>query len=298
MAEDKTSVIGVAEFRAASAISRSACFIVIAGPEVGRMYKLDRDELIIGRIPEVAIQVQDTGVSRRHAKIVRRSDGTVELVDLQSTNGTICNGEKVESRVLSDGDKIQVGATTILKFSYQDDLEEEFQRRQYESAVRDALTQCYNKKYFLERLPSDMAFARRHQSALSLGMMDIDHFKRVNDTYGHQAGDVVLRTVAKVVQDSIRADDMLSRYGGEEFTLIMRNTSLPEAAIAAGRIRQKVEDCVISCGGQTIRVTISIGIAVCLPDGTDDPEALIQAADTCLYSAKNAGRNRVVVQKS
>jgi len=297
MAEDKTSIIGLAELGAAVATARSACFIVIAGPEVGRMYKLDAEELVVGRTPDVAIQVQDTGVSRRHAKIVRLADGTVQLVDLESTNGTLCNGEKIDRRVLIDGDKIQVGATTILKFSYQDDLEEEFQRRQYESAVRDALTQCFNKKYFLERLPSDIAFAQRHQSALSLAMMDIDHFKRVNDTYGHQAGDHILRSVAKIVQDTTRADDVVARYGGEEFALIMRNTSKSEALIAGGRIRARVEAASLAFDGNPIPVTISIGIAVCDESGTGDADALIKAADACLYEAKNGGRNRVVAKE-
>ncbi len=223
--DDKTSVIdskalrGVAEQQSGR---RTASFIVLTGSQAGKMYKLEHDELLVGRAPEAAIRIEDDGVSRRHATITTQTDGAVVIVDLNSTNGTFCNGETIETRTLQDGDKIQIGTTTILKFSFQDSVEEDFQRRQYESATRDALTECFNKKYFLERLPNEIAFATRRNKPLSLAMMDIDHFKRINDTFGHPAGDCVLRNVARLMQATVRADDVLARYGGEEFALIMR----------------------------------------------------------------------------
>jgi two-component system, cell cycle response regulator len=294
MNEDNTTVIGLGELRS-PAPSRTATFIVIGGSGVGRMYKLTSQEMSIGRSADCEIQLEDEGVSRRHAKVVRRDDGSLEVFDLQSTNGTFCNGERVTSRVLQDGDKIQIGTTTILKFSIQDNVEEEFQRVQYEAAVRDALTGCYNKKYFLERLPSDVAFARRHNSILSLAMMDIDFFKNINDTYGHPAGDHTLRSVARTIMETIRADDVVARYGGEEFALIMRNTPSADAAAAGERIRRKLEQSVVLFEGNTIKVTISIGIASWTASGTDSPEALIGSADQQLYKAKHSGRNRVEV---
>ena len=297
MADDSTSIVGLTTLKALSvnATKRSACFICIAGAEAGRMYKLAGDELVIGRVIESGIQVDDTGVSRRHAKIERHNDGSVEILDLGSTNGTYCNGERVERRMLQDGDKIQIGTTTILKFSFQDDLEEEFQRRQYESAVRDALTQAHNKKYFLERLPGDFAFAKRHGSVLSLAMMDIDFFKKVNDVYGHPAGDQVLKSVARIFLDSVRVDDVFARYGGEEFALIMRNTVPTDAAAATDRIRKKIASHVITAGEHRIQVTISVGIAAVTLKGPDTPEDLIGLADQQLYKAKRGGRNRVEV---
>ena len=205
--------------------SRSACFVVIAGKHTGAMYKLDKGEVLIGRGKEASIRIDDEGVSRLHAKIVRHPEGTVAIVDLKSTNGTFCNGERVDTHVLQDGDRIQIGTTTIIKFSLQDTLEEDFQRHQYESATRDPLTNCYNKSYFLERLPSEFAFAKRHDKPLSLAMIDIDRFKKINDSYGHLAGDFVLRKIGKMLQERLRADDFLARYGGEEFALIMRESS-------------------------------------------------------------------------
>ncbi len=293
--EDKTSVIDarqLSKLAAPEAERRSACFIVIAGGQAGKMYKLDRDEMVIGRVPDAGIRIDDDGVSRRHAKIVRDADGHVRLVDLESTNGTFCNGEKVDARMLQDGDKIQIGTTTIIKFSFQDTLEEDFQRRQYESATRDSLTECFNKKYFLERLPSEFAFATRHNKALSLAMLDIDHFKKVNDTYGHLAGDYVLREVAKLMQVTVRADDVLARYGGEEFALIMRETGPDNAFIAVERIRRRIEAAAIEFEGTRIPVTVSAGVATWQGGRPDSSEALVAMADEFLYRAKRNGRNR------
>src|SRR5512136_628721 len=143
--------------------SRSACFVVIAGKQTGAMYKLEKGEVLIGRAKDASIRIDDEGVSRLHAKIVRHPQGTVAIVDLKSTNGTFCNGERVDTHVLQDGDRIQIGTTTIIKFSLQDTLEEDFQRHQYESATRDPLTNCYNKSYFLERLPSEFALAKHRR---------------------------------------------------------------------------------------------------------------------------------------
>ena len=221
--------------------SRSACFVVIAGKHTGAMYKLDKGEVLIGRGKEASIKIDDEGVSRLHSKIVRHPEGIVAIVDLKSTNGTFCNGERIDTHVLQDGDRIQIGTTTIIKFSLQDSLEEDFQRHQYESATRDPLTNCYNKSYFLERLPSEFAFAKRHDKPVSLAMMDIDRFKKINDSHGHLAGDFVLRKIGSMLQERLRADDFLARYGGEEFALIMRESPKQNALQTAERIRKLVE---------------------------------------------------------
>ena len=271
---------------------RSACLVVISGSELGRIYKLDGPEFILGRSENAALRIVDDGVSRRHAKISQTGD-QVTLLDLDSTNGTFCNGERVAERLLRDGDKIRIGTTTILKFSLQDALEEDFSRRQYEWATRDALTGCFNKKYFAERLPAEIAYARRHDKGLSLAMCDIDHFKRINDTYGHTAGDAVLRNVARVLLESVRQEDTVSRWGGEEFAVVMRDTKGDVAFVAAERIRRRLESMVIEYEGQRILVTISIGLASWGEvEAVSTPEALVQRADAYLYRAKHQGRNR------
>ncbi|MBC7795008.1 MAG: diguanylate cyclase [Clostridia bacterium] len=271
--------------------SRSACLVVISGAELGRIYKLEGAEMVLGRGDQVGIRIGDEGVSRRHA-MIHQSGDTVKLFDLDSTNGTFCNGERVGERVLNDGDKIRIGTTTILKFSLQDALEEDFARRQYEWATRDALTGCFNKKYFIERLPAEMAYAKRHENPLSLAMCDIDHFKRINDTFGHSAGDAVLKSVSRVLLESLRQEDTVARWGGEEFALVMRDTKGDAAFVAVERIRRRLEATPIDYDGQRISVTCSIGVASVGDIPALTPEQLVQRADAFLYRAKHHGRNR------
>ena len=295
--EDQTKAIDRKLFASLTALkgeSRSACFVVIAGKQTGAMFKLEQGEVLIGRGKEASIRIDDDGVSRLHAKIVRHPEGTAAIVDLKSTNGTFCNGERIDTHVLQDGDKIQIGTTTIIKFSLQDSLEEDFQRHQYETATRDPLTNCCNKNSFLERLPSEFAFAKRHDKPLSLAMLDIDRFKKINDSYGHLAGDFALRKLGSVLREKLRADDFLARYGGEEFALIMRETPKRSALQTAERLRKLVATTVFKYEGEKIAVTVSIGVATWPADHIHSSQDLIKAADANLYAAKRKGRNKVV----
>src|ERR1019366_5543915 len=149
--------------------------VVLAGPNFGEMYLVERGESFVGRGTNATIRLGDDSISRRHVRIV--VDGQdVRIEDLGSANGTILNGERVAAAPLRDGDKIQLGSTTILKFTYHDKLEAAFQRQMYDSALRDGLTKVFNKKHMLDRLTAEFAFARRHQTPLAVVMIDIDHF--------------------------------------------------------------------------------------------------------------------------
>jgi diguanylate cyclase (GGDEF)-like protein len=165
----------------------------------------------------------------------------------------------------------------------------------FESASRDALTQVYNKRYFLERLHSEFAFARRHGVPLSLIIFDIDHFKQVNDTHGHLAGDYVLAELAKVVSPAIRSEDTFARYGGEEFVIMSRSTDPPSAAVVSERVREAVEAHDFVYEGVPIPVTISAGLAATPHPEVQSPEDLVARADRALYEAKRGGRNQVVI---
>jgi diguanylate cyclase (GGDEF)-like protein len=273
--------------------SEEAYVIVIAGPNVGEMFKVGEGG-DIGRGGDVQFRLTDTEISRRHARIVRRN-GEVLVQDLGSTNGTFVNGQQVEAQLLKDGDKIQVGTTTILKFSYHDDLEEQFQRKMYEGALRDGLTKAFNKKYFEDRLQSEVAFALRHGTALSLIMLDLDLFKRINDTYGHLAGDYVLTTFSSSVISTIRKEDVFARYGGEEFALISRGLEEEAAEQFGERVRKAIERYPFRFQGRELSVTVSVGIASLPYAPVTNHTQLVAAADKALYAAKSGGRNRVVV---
>jgi two-component system cell cycle response regulator len=273
-----------------------AYLVVLAGASVGEMYKVEGDKVIIGRGQKAQIRLFDDGISREHAQLVIEGNAIV-LQDLGSTNGTFCNGLKVDRRELVDGDKILVGSTTILKFTYHDNLDEMFQRQMYESALRDGLTKAFNKKYFTDRLESEFTFATRHASPLALVLFDIDLFKKVNDTHGHQAGDYVLFEISTLLSSALRAEDVFARYGGEEFAVICRGSDESQAQVVGERMRKAVEGHRFVYEGTLIPVTISVGIAVLPNAAVKDANDIVGFADQALYKSKNAGRNRVTVYK-
>ena len=273
----------------------SAYLVVISGPSFGEMYKLKGDRSVLGRGERTDIRVLDDGVSREHAAI-ERDGGKMVLVDLGSTNGTFCNGTRVQRQDLTDGDKISIGATTILRFTYQDQVDEHYQKKLFESALRDGLTSTFNRRYFVDRLQSEIRFAVRHEKTLALLFVDIDYFKKINDEHGHLAGDQVLAGVARVMLSTIRAEDVLARYGGEEFAVICREIEADGALALGERLRVAVEQHRFEHAGKVIPATVSVGIAA--ERKIEDVQAFIAAADAAMYEAKRAGRNRVCVHKA
>ena len=271
-----------------------AYLVVLAGSNVGEAHRLEGPETVIGRAMNTTLRLNDDGISRRHCRLLQLG-GKIIIEDLGSVNGTLVNGDMVSHVELKDGDKIRLGSYTILKFTYQDKLDEKFQQQMYDAALRDGLTRVYNKKFFLDRLDTEFAYAKRHRSMLSLVMFDVDHFKRINDTYGHLAGDAVLVRLADITQSMIRTEDALARYGGEEFAVICRGIPLLNAGILGERLRAAVEQAAFEFQGQRLPVTISVGVAALPEAPAATPQELISHADSSLYEAKKTGRNRVCI---
>jgi two-component system cell cycle response regulator len=272
--------------------SPAACLVVLSGSSVGEMYRLEKDQVVLGRGDKVDLRLIDDGISREHAQILRQG-GQLFLEDLGSTNGTYCNGERVTRHPLAEGDKILIGSTTILKFSYQDRLDEMFQRQMSESALRDGLTRAFNKRYFSERIDSEFQYANRHRTPLSLIFIDIDHFKRINDVHGHQTGDYVLTQLATLLMSMLGEEEVFARYGGEEFAIIARGSALEAAGALSERMRAAVEGHPFSHDGIPIPVTVSVGVASAPAAGLGSASSLVARADETMYAAKRAGRNRV-----
>lgn len=292
--DEDTTATGVTdlESQSTSQAKRNATLTVLTGSATGQMFKINHD-LMIGRAVTASVRVDDDGVSRNHARI-RCDEGSVFVEDLKSRNGTYVNGTRVTDPVkLADGDKIQVGRSTILRFGFQDALDESFHENLLSSALRDGLTKLFNKRYFFDRLDSELKFAQRHETALSLLMLDIDHFKTVNDTHGHLAGDSVLVQLASVLMKAVRNEDVVARFGGEEIAIILRAINVDGAAQMAERVRRLVEQTAAWVQGTELKATVSIGVAGFPSTPVKTPEQLVEAADRALYRAKNAGRNRV-----
>lgn len=260
----------------------------------------ERKDLTLGRSKEAAVLIPDPSLSRIHARVFRRqTPARVEffIEDCGSTNGTFVAGHRIAApTLLADGVRVNLGRRTALRFSLQDALEEQALIRVHESAVRDRLTGVYNRGAFDDRLQSELSTSRRRGTPLALLLFDIDHFKKLNDTHGHLAGDAVIRAVAQCAQRTVRPEDVLARYGGEEFAVILRSVSSRSAFVMAERVRAAVEDQRTAWNDTEIGATVSIGV-VHAPSAkaVESPAAFIAAADAALYAAKHQGRNRVVL---
>lgn len=269
------------------------CLTVLTGTASGQMFKLPLGASVLGRASTCEVRVDDEGISRQHAR-VRHDNGRAWLEDMASRNGTFVNGIKLTGPTeLHEGDKIQLGRATVVRFGFHDDLDDSFHENLVSSALRDGLTKLFNKRYLMDRLDSELKFALRHQTALSLVLIDLDHFKKINDTRGHLAGDVTLATVAAALAKTVRNEDIIARYGGEEMAVVLRAIGMEAAVHTAERLRKIVESTAIPFDGTEIKVTASLGVANYPTISVKSVEDLVEAADKALYRAKHAGRNRV-----
>ena len=264
--------------------------VVIYGSELGKKYNLNAASMIIGRSSKCDIQIDQESISRNHSKIVNTGK-SILVRDLGSTNGTYVNDEPVDEYVMRDGDLIKIGRT-IFKFLTGGNIENAYHEEIYRLTTVDGLTQIFNKRYFLDTLEREVARAHRYRRPLSLVMFDIDHFKKVNDGYGHLAGDYVLKHLAQTVRAKIRREDCFARYGGEEFSIVLPEIDGGSCLPFAEKIRQIVEKTDFKFENVRIPVTISMGIATVDAELTEGA-AIIKRADERLYEAKASGRNRV-----
>lgn len=265
----------------------------LAGAQPGAVFSLRSPSMVIGRDAQADVSLGDATVSSQHARISIGEDG-VHLEDMNSLNGTVVNGRRIRVRTrLADGDYLRFGAGSCLKFSMVDEFEEQAHRTLFELTLRDPLTRLYNRRYFDERLLGEFGFAERHQTQLAVLLIDIDHFKLLNDTCGHQVGDVVLRLVASSMQAMMRPEDVLARYGGEEFVVLARATSARNMETLGERLCRSIAALQLNLPLPALGVTVSIGVSYMGPDrASASAEVLLRTADVALFAAKGGGRNR------
>lgn len=285
----ETKVTRVSELNTLE-ISGEACLVCIYGPELGKKWTLNTESLVVGRGPQNDIVVDLDNISRRHAQFTVLA-GAVTVKDLGSTNGTYLNEVEVDEEVLKNGDHVKVGGA-IFKFLTGGNIESRYHEEIYLMTIIDGLTQIHNKRYFLEAVEREMARASRFGRPLHLVMFDIDHFKNVNDEFGHIAGDFVLSELCGLVKKLVRREEIFARYGGEEFAMVIPEVPTDKVSAYGEKIRALVDDHEFQFEDRRIPVTISVGIAP-MPKGGDDLQAFIQLADKQLYEAKHGGRNQV-----
>ena len=243
---------------------------------------------IVGRDSQCDLTISEQAVSRQHAKFERSTDGFT-VTDLNSTNGTWVNGEKIQTQILQSGNRVRVGGR-IFKFIATDQLEAHYHDAVYSMITQDSLTNVWNKRYLLETLNRELARRQRTGRALTLMLLDLDFFKKVNDTHGHLVGDEMLRQTANRLKATLREEDILARFGGEEFCIVLSETSAEDAKICAERCLKAISEKPFLTDAGEIKSSISIGIGEA--EGTMTCDELIKLADDKLYQAKQNGRNR------
>ncbi|PYS51889.1 MAG: hypothetical protein DMF68_02835 [Acidobacteria bacterium] len=283
---------------------RRPALVFLSGELLAVPIPLERDEVILGRALEADVRVNDARASRLHARITTERDDSTgfaryRITDLGSTNGTIVNGQLITDVLLQDGDKIVIGEH-LLRFDMLDEIDREFQRHIHRLLVHDELTGLLTSKSFFSELRREAARAEAESRPFCVLMMDLDHFKQVNDNYGHLVGNQTLEEVGGVIMRSLRAGDVAARFGGEEFAAFLLDAQYAQGVVAAERVRAGVEEHLFAAKrhgsaeleDRTLRITISIGVSA-FPDDAQDPIELVELADTALYRAKRGGRNRV-----
>jgi diguanylate cyclase (GGDEF)-like protein len=289
---ERTRVTHVTELAANPEVGRpgDACIVVIYGAELGRRVQLGTAPFEIGRSSSNDLFIDQESISRHHARI--SFDGaSYWIADLGSTNGTYVNDELVREQRLRDGDQVRIGRS-ILKFMTGENVEVHYHEEIYRLMTVDGLTQIFNRRYFNEALEREVNRSRRYTRVLSLVVFDIDHFKAVNDTYGHLVGDSALRLISTAVKPRLRREDIFARVGGEEFAVLLPEITIEGARVIAEKIRSIVQATPLKHEQDLIRCTVSLGVAALLDD-EGSADALYKRADEHLYAAKQAGRNRV-----
>jgi diguanylate cyclase (GGDEF)-like protein len=292
MAQNETVVTAISKI-SDRPLNLDAALVVIYGEDLGRKFDLRNELTVIGRSSKADINVDQESVSRHHAQISNTKHG-VRIKDLGSTNGTFVNDQAVPQEQeweLRNGDLVKIGRT-IFKYIAGGNIEASYHEEIYRMTTMDGLTQVHNRRYFDEQIDRELSRCRRYERVLSLVMLDIDHFKYINDRYGHLAGDHVLKQLASTVRTRIRREDVFARYGGEEFAVILPEIDLKGARMFAEKVRQLVSQQQYHFDGQDILVTVSVGVAAL---GSEHRESgdLVRAADAKLYEAKMSGRNCV-----
>ena len=285
------------------AAERRPALVFLRGELLAVPIPLDRSEVTLGRALEADVRVNDSRASRLHARITTERDAATaetryRLSDLESTNGTLLNGKFIDEAFLQNGDKFVIG-DQLIRFEMLDEIDREFQQQIHRLLVHDELTGLLTSKSFFSELRREAARAETESKPFCVLMMDIDHFKEVNDTYGHLAGSETLEEVGAVIKGALRAGDVGARFGGEEFALFLLDADCTQGLIAGERVRSAIEKHefpAVRRGGseqqRTHRITISIGVAS-FPQDARDPIQLVEMADSALYRAKRSGRNRV-----
>jgi diguanylate cyclase (GGDEF)-like protein len=266
------------------------------GLSLGSRYALGDGPMMLGRDLKCDICVDDPSVSRFHARFQPDGDG-YKVIDLQSTNGTSVNRVRVQERKLNDGDDLRFG-NCIYRFLASGNVEAQYHEQIHRLTIIDVLTHVPNRRHLLQCLERELLRSARYRRPLAFVLFDVDHFKAVNDRFGHLGGDFTLKELAGQVRATIRKEGLFGRFGGEEFAVVLPEADLAIGLNVAERIRTRIEQHVFRYAGAAFSITVSMGVAATDGNQVFTTEEIIAQADAQLYQAKREGRNRVAASRA
>ncbi len=280
---------------------RRPVLVALRGELLATPIPLERARVTLGRALDADVRLNDAKASRLHACISTEPDSATgrtvfRITDLNSTNGTRVNGRLITEAVLTHGDKVLIG-DQLFRFELLDEIDRAFQQEIQRLLGHDELTGLLTSKSFFTELRREAARAEETSLPFCVLMMDLDHFKAVNDNYGHLVGNRTLQDVGVIIKAALRSGDVAARFGGEEFAAFLLDADYLQGLVAAERVRRGIEQTVFSAATEGVdpqaprfQLTVSIGVA-CFPDDDRDPIRLVELADSALYRAKRNGRN-------
>ena len=273
---------------------RHPYLVIYTGNGSGCRHKLNIGLTTIGRSPEADITIEDERISRIHCALEMLGH-TITIEDKGSTNGTYVDAQKISRAQLPPGVPLQLGHS-IMKIEFKTEAEVRSEKKLLQRASLDALTRVFNRHHFAKLALMEVAYTSRHKLPIGVVLLDIDNFKKVNDTYGHQSGDLVLAQLANTIIESKRTEDLFGRYGGDEFIILPRGEINKEGILMhCERIRKAIEGFEFCFQDTSVRITISLGFHITMVKSSDTEKILsdlISKADQALYLAKRKGRNR------
>lgn len=296
---DKTSVVSgdTLKVRLTEVVNAPPSLVLLMGPAhlVGKQWPLTKTDMFVGRVVESHVFVDDRSLSKRHGQILLKENNEVLYQDLGSTNGTEINNQIMQPNTpvkLSNNDQLKLG-NVIFKFLEKGNIETVANKGTYDRTQIDPLTQIHNKGALMATGEEVFKRAKLVETPLTVIVFDLDHFKKINDNYGHAAGDYVLKEMASIIQSKlIRQGDFFARFGGEEFCLILVGGVLQRGVEVAERVRVTIEKHEFVFNKSKLPVTISAGVATIEPS-MQSWNDLFEKADKAAYLSKTGGRNRV-----
>jgi diguanylate cyclase (GGDEF)-like protein len=293
--DSKTIAFTLPDIYTTATESSKPCLSSLAGKYTGSLFQLSVDKVLkIGRDSLSDVVLEGLEISRYHAEIYFQQKSIPIIKDI-SSNGILINRKPYNKteQILCNNDSIQIGKDNLFKFVYLDDVEIKSQIQLYSATLTDPLTQIGNKRYFNDSFDKEFSYHMRYQLFMGLLIIDLDHFKKINDKHGHQVGDKIIKLFAQRLKGTLRNESTLARIGGEEFAVIIRNASKRQIISIAERILHSINSSPFAIGGEKLPVTASIGISVFSTESKNSKKRLFEDADKRLYQAKENGRNRI-----